>query len=93
MKKYIVTLTLAALPFLWISSVANEAVAQVKEDGKPPVKVPKGKTYVILDKNGKVTRTYKAGKVFPMEDGGVKCFPRPCPKGVEGPCWGCYKEQ
>jgi hypothetical protein len=85
MKKYIVTFGVAALPFLYMSSAANKVAAQTK--GKSIV-VPKGKTYVILDKNGKVTATYKAGKVVPM---GETCYPAPCPKDkrADRPCFKC----
>jgi hypothetical protein len=93
MKKYIITLTLAALPFLYMTLAPNEAFAQTDKGGKGKnITVPKGKTYVLLGKNDKVIRTYKGGTVVHMAD--RNCVQVPCPSIMKGgtTCWKCDLE-
>jgi hypothetical protein len=77
MKKFVLILTLAALPCICLL-VAKEPKRIV---------VPRGKTYVVLNAKGKATATYTSGQQM----AGMNCVQIACPDSFkEGTvCWHC----
>ena len=86
MKKIMIMLALAALPFLYLMSAAIDGAAQVKSK---TVQVPQGKTFVKLDQTGKIVARFSSGRSMGITD----CAQVPCPGTFDKDivCWKCVE--